>query len=39
VKEFPGPGRLAEMLGEAGFASADWRHLTGGIAALHVATR
>ncbi len=39
VKEFPGPVRLADMLGEAGFATAEWGYLTGGIAALHVGTR
>lgn len=39
VKDFPLPGRLAEMMKEAGFASVEWRFLTGGIAALHVATR
>ncbi len=39
VKEFPGPSRLAEMLNEAGFDDVAWHYLTGGIAALHVATR
>jgi demethylmenaquinone methyltransferase/2-methoxy-6-polyprenyl-1,4-benzoquinol methylase len=39
VKEFPGPDALLEKLEEAGFASAEWNYLTGGIAALHVGTR
>ncbi len=36
VKEFPGPGALATLLEEAGFAEAEWGYLTGGIAAIHV---
>jgi len=39
VKEFPGPGPLAEKLRTAGFQAAEWRYFTGGIAALHVGTR
>jgi demethylmenaquinone methyltransferase / 2-methoxy-6-polyprenyl-1,4-benzoquinol methylase len=39
VKEFPGPGELAEKLGEAGFVSVEWGYLTGGIAAIHVGER
>ncbi|TVP44693.1 MAG: ubiquinone/menaquinone biosynthesis methyltransferase [Gemmatimonadales bacterium] len=39
VKEFPGPDALLEKLEDAGFASAEWNYLTGGIAAIHVATR
>jgi demethylmenaquinone methyltransferase/2-methoxy-6-polyprenyl-1,4-benzoquinol methylase len=39
VKEFPGPAGLADLLESAGFAKVDWRLLTGGIAALHVATK
>ncbi|CAN5670864.1 bifunctional demethylmenaquinone methyltransferase/2-methoxy-6-polyprenyl-1,4-benzoquinol methylase UbiE [soil metagenome] len=39
VKEFPGPEALLEKLQGAGFAAAEWNYLTGGIAALHVATR
>jgi demethylmenaquinone methyltransferase/2-methoxy-6-polyprenyl-1,4-benzoquinol methylase len=39
VKEFPGPDALAGLLGECGFAKVEWRLLTFGIAALHVAER
>jgi demethylmenaquinone methyltransferase/2-methoxy-6-polyprenyl-1,4-benzoquinol methylase len=35
VKEFPGPERLAELFGEAGFHEVGWKLLTGGIAAIH----
>jgi demethylmenaquinone methyltransferase/2-methoxy-6-polyprenyl-1,4-benzoquinol methylase len=38
VGAFPGPQELAERMRRAGFAEARWRLLTGGIAALHVAT-
>jgi demethylmenaquinone methyltransferase / 2-methoxy-6-polyprenyl-1,4-benzoquinol methylase len=38
VGEFPAPRELAERMRRAGFADARWRLLTGGIAALHVAT-
>lgn len=37
VKEFPGPGPLADLLQDAGFRTAEWTLLTFGIAALHVA--
>jgi demethylmenaquinone methyltransferase / 2-methoxy-6-polyprenyl-1,4-benzoquinol methylase len=39
VKEFPGPEELAQRMKQAGFRSAEWSLLSGGIAALHVATR
>jgi demethylmenaquinone methyltransferase / 2-methoxy-6-polyprenyl-1,4-benzoquinol methylase len=39
VKDFPPPARLADMMVAEGFSSVEWRFLTGGIAALHVATR
>jgi demethylmenaquinone methyltransferase/2-methoxy-6-polyprenyl-1,4-benzoquinol methylase len=38
VGEFPGPRELAERMRRAGFGEARWTLLTGGIAALHVAT-
>jgi len=38
VGEFPGPAELAERMRGAGFGDARWALLTGGIAALHVAT-
>jgi len=39
VLQFPEPGRLAELLTEAGFRGVRWESLTGGIVALHVAER
>lgn len=39
VKGFPGPDALAEMLRRAGFGSARWLLVSGGIAAIHVATK
>jgi demethylmenaquinone methyltransferase/2-methoxy-6-polyprenyl-1,4-benzoquinol methylase len=39
VVEFPAPGALAALMGEAGFDQTDWRLLSGGIAALHVGIR
>lgn len=39
VEGFPGPDALAEILLRAGFASARWLLVTGGIAAIHVATK
>jgi len=39
VKEFPGPEELADLLAESGFTSVEWRLVTGGIAAIHVAVR
>jgi len=39
VKEFPGPAELADLLAESGFTSVEWRLVTGGIAAIHVAVR
>ena len=35
VKEFPGPKELAEKMETAGFKTATWKLLTGGIAAIH----
>ena len=39
VKEFPGPEELAGLLAGCGFKSVEWRLVTGGIAAIHVAVR
>jgi demethylmenaquinone methyltransferase/2-methoxy-6-polyprenyl-1,4-benzoquinol methylase len=39
VREFPGPAKLAELLAESGFRDVEWRLVTGGIAAIHVAVR
>lgn len=39
IRRFPAPEVLAEELRAAGFASAEWKSLTGGIVAVHVATR
>lgn len=39
VREFPGPAELARKLEDAGFSEAGWKLLTGGIAAIHWATR
>ena len=39
VKEFPPPSELADLLRESGFKDVEWRFLTGGIAAIHVAIR
>ncbi len=39
VKEFPGPAELADLLREAGFRTAEWSLVTGGIAAIHVAVK
>jgi demethylmenaquinone methyltransferase / 2-methoxy-6-polyprenyl-1,4-benzoquinol methylase len=39
VKEFPGPDALAGLLTGAGFTSARWRFVSGGIAAIHVGVR
>jgi demethylmenaquinone methyltransferase/2-methoxy-6-polyprenyl-1,4-benzoquinol methylase len=39
VKEFPSPAQLAGRMRRAGFRGASWSLLSGGIAALHVATK
>ncbi len=39
VRDFPGPDGLAELLRGAGFESAEWRRISGGIAAIHVAAK
>lgn len=39
VKEFPGPGDLAERMRQAGFHRVEWEYLTGGIAALHMGVK
>ena len=39
VRDFPGPDALAELLREAGFESVEWRLVSGGIAAVHVAAK
>lgn len=38
VAHFPTGDRLADRMREAGFAPVTWRHLTQGIAAIHVGT-
>ncbi|HEV3329588.1 MAG TPA: bifunctional demethylmenaquinone methyltransferase/2-methoxy-6-polyprenyl-1,4-benzoquinol methylase UbiE [Bryobacteraceae bacterium] len=38
VRKFPGAGELAEDLRRAGFTDVNYEYLTGGIAALHVAS-
>jgi len=35
VSEFPEPLELGGLFGQVGFRDTQWRHLTGGIAALH----
>jgi demethylmenaquinone methyltransferase/2-methoxy-6-polyprenyl-1,4-benzoquinol methylase len=39
VKEFPGPADLADLMRASGFAEAEFRLVTGGIAAIHVARK
>lgn len=39
VAEFPSPSELARWMTEIGFREVDWRHLTGGIVAIHVGRR
>ena len=39
VKDFPDPEGVGERLRKAGFASVSWELVTGGIAAIHVATK
>jgi demethylmenaquinone methyltransferase/2-methoxy-6-polyprenyl-1,4-benzoquinol methylase len=39
VSRFPDQKRLVEMMSEVGFERIEYRNLTGGIAALHTATR
>jgi demethylmenaquinone methyltransferase/2-methoxy-6-polyprenyl-1,4-benzoquinol methylase len=39
VSKFPDQARLASLMKEVGFENVDYRNLTGGIAALHSATR
>jgi len=39
VKDFPGPDGLARRMEAAGFRRVEWRHLTLGIAAIHVGER
>ncbi len=39
VREFPGPEELAGLMAESGFRNVEWRLVTGGIAAIHVAVR
>ena len=39
VEGFPGPDRLAGLLREAGFEPVRWFLVSGGIAAIHVATK
>jgi len=38
VKDFPGPDALAGLMTRSGFGGAEWKYLTGGIAAIHVGT-
>lgn len=39
VRDFPGPRALAAHLRNAGFAPVEWRLISGGIAAIHVASK
>lgn len=39
VRDFPGPRTLARYLRSAGFASVEWSPVSGGIAAIHVASK
>ena len=39
VRDFPEPAELAELLRGAGFESVEWRLLSRGIAAIHVAAK
>lgn len=39
IRSFPDQGSLARELELAGFASAEWRNLTGGIVAIHSAVK
>jgi demethylmenaquinone methyltransferase/2-methoxy-6-polyprenyl-1,4-benzoquinol methylase len=39
VSRFPDQERLAELMGEEGFAGVAYKNLTGGIAALHTGAR
>ncbi|MDE2806635.1 MAG: ubiquinone/menaquinone biosynthesis methyltransferase [Gemmatimonadota bacterium] len=39
VRDFPGPRALAAHLRNAGFTSVDWNLVSGGIAAIHVASK
>lgn len=39
VRDFPGPDALAELLREAGFAPVEWRYVSGGIVAIHLAAK
>lgn len=36
VRDFPGPGELAEKMRSAGFGDVQWSYLTAGIAAIHL---
>jgi demethylmenaquinone methyltransferase/2-methoxy-6-polyprenyl-1,4-benzoquinol methylase len=37
IGDFPGPAIVARHLREAGFAEVEWRTLTGGVVAIHIA--
>lgn len=39
IRTFPDQGRLAALLRESGFQQVEYRNLTGGIVAIHVATK
>ena len=39
VQAFPEAAELAQRMRRVGFRAASWLHLSGGIAALHVATK
>lgn len=39
IRAFPDQSALCERLRQAGFARADYRNLTGGIVAIHIATK
>lgn len=38
VRGYPGPERIAEIMGEAGLVDVTWQGLSGGIVTLHVGT-
>jgi len=39
IRAWPTQAELARQIGEAGWSDVRWRNLTGGIVALHAATK
>jgi demethylmenaquinone methyltransferase/2-methoxy-6-polyprenyl-1,4-benzoquinol methylase len=39
IRAWPSQSELARLIGEAGWSQVRWRNLTGGIVALHAATK